>query len=311
MTVSNTGPVYDPNTRALRMSNTASGYTITVFGDFIVDNFSTFKMNNGTGSCTVNVFGDFLLNSGCYCIVTGGASSTLNVAGNVSVVGGDFIINEDGSFSTASFNIDGNFDFSGGIIRDSGTGPCEINFTGTGVQTYIKTGGSFQNDIDFDVAAGSILDMGTYVIDGGSGDFTLNLGAGIITAHLQGLSNTPGIGSVQLGGTKTFSSAADYTYNGSSAQVTGNAINTTNDLTLNNASGISLTNGITVNGDLNLVSGKVTSGGNVLYLANGAPGSLSYGAGSFIDGFFERAITGISHRLLFSSWCFSETDGLI
>ena len=186
MTVSSTGPVYDPNTRALRMSNTASGYTITVLGDFIVDNLSTFKMNNGTGSCTMNVLGDFYLNSGCYCIVTGGASSTLNVAGNVSVVGGDFIINEDGSFSTASFNIDGDFAFSGGIIRDSGTGPCEINFTGTGTQTYIKTGGSFQNDVDFDVAAGSILDMGTYVINGSSGDFTLNPGAGIITAHPPG-----------------------------------------------------------------------------------------------------------------------------
>ncbi|MEE4117098.1 MAG: hypothetical protein V2I37_13070, partial [Marinilabiliaceae bacterium] len=35
MTVSNTGPVFDPNTRALRMSNNSTGYTITVLGDFI------------------------------------------------------------------------------------------------------------------------------------------------------------------------------------------------------------------------------------------------------------------------------------
>ena len=37
----------------------------------------------------------------------------------------------------------------------------------------------------------------------------------------------------------------------------------------------------------------------MLYLANGAPGSLSYGAGSYIDGFFERAITSTASDYYF------------
>ena len=43
------------------MSNTATGYTINVIGNFVVDNNSVFKMNNSTGSCILNVDGDFTL----------------------------------------------------------------------------------------------------------------------------------------------------------------------------------------------------------------------------------------------------------
>ncbi|MCF8224046.1 MAG: hypothetical protein K9J25_12995, partial [Bacteroidales bacterium] len=269
MTVSGTG-AYNPNFRALRMSNTATGYTINVLGDLVIDNDASFKMNNNSGSCTMNVSGDFFLNSGSYCIVTGPASSDFNVAGSVTISGGVVIMHEDFSSTTASFNVDGDFSFTNGTITDNASGTCEINFTGSGLQTYLKSGGNYQNTIDFSVASGSILDVGTSLIDGSNGTFNLNSGAGIITANTEGLSSTFGLGSIQVTGTKTFSTGADYTYDGASLQITGNALPATvNDLTINNSSNISLTNSVSVNSDLSLTAGNLIIGTNDISINSG------------------------------------------
>jgi hypothetical protein len=82
--VLNTGNPPDPNNQSLRMSNTATDYTITVNGNVLINNNASFKMNNSTGSCTMNVGGSLNLNTGNFTIVTGTANSTLSVAGDVT-----------------------------------------------------------------------------------------------------------------------------------------------------------------------------------------------------------------------------------
>ena len=230
----------DPTNHALRMSNTSTGYTLTVNGNVVIDNDATFKMNNSTGSCVMNVAGDFTLNSACYfCIVTGDASSTLSVSGNVNITGGYLSMQEEAS-QPGILNVKGNLTLSGsGAIDETASGVGEINFNGSGTQIYSKTGGTITNTINFNVLNGSILNVGTSLIDGSDGSFNLNSGAGLITAHAQGISITSGTGSIQVAGSKIFSSGADYTYNGVSAQVTGNALpGSIHNFALNNPAGI-------------------------------------------------------------------------
>ncbi len=50
-TVLATGNTFDHVNLALRMSNSPTGYTINVGGDFLISGNATFKMNNSTGSC--------------------------------------------------------------------------------------------------------------------------------------------------------------------------------------------------------------------------------------------------------------------
>ena len=270
--------VYDHPNHSLRMSASGIGYTITVGGDFVVGNTSTFKMNSSNGSCFLNIGGNLLINSGNLTIVSGTVNSTVNVTGNVNVSGGNLNMKEHANSTTGILNVKGNFIQSGGIITllNAPPGAGAINFNGTATQTYSKSGGTISNAVNFTVNNGSILDMGTSVIDGSTGTFTLLSGAGIITAHFQGLSTTAGTGSIQVTGTKSFDAGADYTYNGLVAQLTGNGVSTVHNLTIDNPTGVTLSNSISTTALLNLNQGSVTTGGNILYLTNGTPGSLTY-----------------------------------
>ncbi|MCK7542397.1 MAG: hypothetical protein MZV63_71755 [Marinilabiliales bacterium] len=62
------------------------------------------------------------------------------------------------------------------------------------------------------------------VLDGSSGSFTLNSGAGLITAHPEGISSSGGTGSIRVTGTRSFDTGAGYTYNGSASQITGSGL---------------------------------------------------------------------------------------
>ena len=267
--VLSTGTPFDPNTQSLRISNTAVGYTINVAGNFVIDNNSTFKMNNGTGSCILSVGGNFTLSSGSYfTIVTGNANSTFSVAGDVNILG--TLDMQEESSMTGTLNVGGDFTLAGsGIIQESASGSGIINFNGITPQTYLNTGGIISNTINFNVNNGSVLDVGTSLIDGSDGNFILNAGAGIITAHEDGLSSDFGVGSIQVGGSISLDTGADYTYNGSVSQVTGNALpNTVRNLTINNSNGVSLINGVTVNGTLTLTSGEFNLNGNAFIISS-------------------------------------------
>jgi hypothetical protein len=168
-----------------------------------------------------------------------------------------------------------------------------FNFIKTGTQTYTKTGGTISNAINFIVSSGSILDMGTSVLDGSTGNFTLSSGAGIITKHVQGFSTTAATGCIQVTGTKTYDSGADYTYNGTAAQVTGNGLPATADnLTISNSLGVSLTGSASINGILDLQQGPLQINGQTLTI-NGALNRTGVGTGTVTGSATSNlAITG-------------------
>jgi len=259
------------NTGSLRFVNGSNGNTnnISIAGNYIQDGGRLFihgtnNLGNG-GSVTLTLNGSFSLNGG-----------TLNINGC-----------SDTRTTGVTFNIAGNFTMGAGTtLTETGGGTATIIFNGTTTQTYAKSGGTISNMINFSVASGSILDVGTSLIDGSNGTFTLNSGAGITTAHQQGLSTTVGTGSIHVTGTKTYNTGANYTYNGTTAQVTGNGLTGANNLTIDNAAGVTLSNAISVSGTLTLdgatlrsgaITGNAITGGGTLNLANSSTIALGTG----------------------------------
>ena len=174
----------------------------------------------------------------------------------------------------------GSFAMTGGVITETADSYGEIIFNGSAIQSFTKTGGTISNDIRFTVNSGANLSMGTSVLDGSSGTFILNAGATLTTAHQDGISSSGSTGSIQVSGTRSFSTAANYVYNGTSAQVTGSGLPATvNNLTVSNAAGVTLTSAVTVSNQLTLSSGSFVVGANTLSLNGpaiaGTPSNLS------------------------------------
>jgi len=262
----------------------------TAYGTFFINGDLTIQSTGSTGQFTFsdgseNTVGGSYFQSGGTVRLASGTATSLTVAGGFSMSGGTFTAS-DWFGEVGTLNIAGDFSLTSGTITELGNGSGNINFNGLGLQTYLKSGGTFSNTINFAVNNGSILDVGTSLIDGSSGTFTLNSGAGIITAHAQGLSTTAGTGSIQVTGTKTYDTGANYTYDGTVNQLTGNGLTGANNLTLSNAGGATLSTSVVVNGVLTLTNGKLTtSGTKLLSVANSATTAISGGsATSFING---------------------------
>ncbi len=125
-----------------------------------------------------------------------------------------------------------------------------------------------------------IFNMGTNTI-GNVGTFTLYSGGTLGIGSTAGITSSGATGNVQVTGTRTFNTGGNYTYNGSSAQVTGNGLPTTvNNLTINNTSNITLNASATVNNTLTFSGGKIILGTSNLTINNSGsiatPSSSTY-----------------------------------
>lgn len=213
------------------------------------------------------------------------SSSTLNISGNLSISGGTFDIYRPSS-NTGTINLSGNFSMSGGTLTKGGAGTGNFNFSKNGTQTYSKTSSTISSAINFTVNSGSTLSMGTNVLDGATGTFTLSSGGGLETGNTAGITTSGATGSIQVSGTRTYNTGANYTYNGTSAQVTGSGFTGANNLTINNSAGVTLLGNASLAGTLTLANGAFTVGsGNTITVANGGSvlstsGSLASGSGA-------------------------------
>ncbi len=201
-------------------------------------------------------------------ILSAGTTTTLSVLGNFSMNNGTLNFNSGANIS--AMNVAGNFSMSGGTITETSSGTANINFNGTSTQTYTKTAGSFANIINFEVSTNSTVDFGTSILDGSIGTFNLVGNGKVITKNTGGFALSGTTGTIQVSGTRTYSSTASYEFNGTSAQVTGLGLVTANNVTINNAAGVSLSTNTTINNLLTLLSGKLTIGSNNLTLGTGA-----------------------------------------
>ena len=262
----------------------------TVNGNFTVQNtgVGSLIIGNTTTNRTMTVGGDFIISGGAFAIkgaaITGG-DIKLAVNGNYEQSSGIFRPSRrvSSSTGTATLELKGNFTLSEGTFENSSAaGLGSVLFAKTGTQVYTKTGGTIASAINFTVNSGSTLSMGTNILDGSTGTFTLSSGGGIETGHTAGITLTGPTGSIQVTG-RTYNTGANYTFNGSSAQVTGAGFTGANNLTINNSAGVTLSGNASLAGTLTLTSGAFTVGsGNTITVSNG--GAISRTSGSLAAG---------------------------
>lgn len=118
--------------------------------------------------------------------------------------------------------------------------------------------------------SGTIICKGSNIITG-AGSFVMNPSTAIEIGSPQGIASDGSSGSIQLP-SLTFDQASDYIYAGTEAQVTGTGLPATiNNLTINNSTGVSLTNSVTINGTLILSDGEFTVNGTLTFQNSDTP----------------------------------------
>ena len=294
----------------LRIANSSTSRTVTVGGDFS-QSAGTFVVASGTGAAALNISSNFTLSGGTFILKDAAGNANLNVTGDYSQTGGIFDLraaNTSGSgtvtvarnFSLASGTFDlsgvgavgtlsvgGNFSHTGGTLTETSSGSGSIVFT-SGLHSYVS-GGTVANTVNYNVNSGASLMLGTSLLGNGSaGTFTLASGATLGIGDPAGISTSGATGNIRVTGTRSFNAGANYTYDGTAAQVTGSGLPATvNNLTITSVGGLTLNTTNTVNGTCLVASGARLlgtgriNGGPLILLGDIAPG---VGVGRFTSG---------------------------
>jgi hypothetical protein len=227
---------------------------------------------------TLTIGGNFYDNGGTIEATGTGttASVDLIVNGLFNLAGGTYYLQA--SSATGYIHAKGNVTISSGTIN-KGSGTGTFYFSGTSTQTFSKTSGTISSAVGFIINSNAIVDFGTSVLDGSSATFTLSSGGTLKTGNTGGIASSGTTGSIQVGSTRSFSTTANYEYNGSSAQVTGTGLQTSvNNLTINNSAGVTLSGNVAVSGTMTMTSGALTLSSYAL--TYGSSGILAYNGSS-------------------------------
>lgn len=258
----------------------------------------TIYMTKGA-SFSCNLVGTFTLDGGTFVEVERYGLPVLNVYGLFTINNGTFnhstynsnLANE----GIGTVNLFNNYLRTGGLHTETATltGRGEYNFAKTGLQTFVHTGGTITNTVNFTVNSGSIVNLVEYTVTGG-GSFTLSSGGGLILGSVNGITASGASGNVHVTGTRNFSTDGDYTYNANAPQVTGSGLPATvRNLTFDNANNVTLTGSSTATGILTFTNGKVITGIKELGSANTNPfGMVAYTDTKYVVGSLRRSVNG-------------------
>ena len=221
--------------------------------------------------------------SGSYVTAINGTSLTLNA--NTTAAGTTVALTfvqatanlqlTDNNGTNSQTNVKGNITFNTATLSNSGTGLGTINVNRTdGIpQIYTRNAGSVSGNATWNVMANAVFDVGTSTLPGAA--FNLNSGTTLRSSSATGI-----LGNITAG-IKNFSSGANYIFNGVSAQTTLNnftattpTANQVNNLTINNAAGVTLGNSLTVSNSTTLTNGKLTLGA-INLITNSITGSAN------------------------------------
>ena len=250
----------------------------TVNGNFTVADTGSGSFVLGIGVAgDLAVGGNFSQSGGTFRMAAGTAARILTVTNNFSLSGGTFDITSSGD---GTLNVGGNFSHTGGTFTETAASSPSANviFNGTAAQTY-TSGGTVSGTINFTVNNGANVMMGTSLLgNGSSGTFTLASGGTLGIGDPSGITTSGATGNVRVTGTRSFGTAGNYTYNGTAAQVTGNALTTVSNLEITNAAGVKLTTNVTVNGTCTIDANALLLGTNDINGAVVINGTIAAGA---------------------------------
>jgi hypothetical protein len=222
---------------------------------------------NAGSDITLNL-NDIEVNSGTLTI--SGSSTARNYTVNVN---GDINIFGNGVFSLGGSNLvatnlylKGNLNITStsASAYTGGQANRKTYFSKTGTQIYnapnSATVAAISTTHNFEVSAGSILDLGSGVITNGAGNFVVNPFGGLATSGINGLNTN--FTTSNVGFTLSLNTQGNYTFNGTTNQFTGTkfSIPQCNNLTINNTGAalsdtVKLSLPLTVDGVLTLTDG--------------------------------------------------------
>lgn len=290
--------------------NTFSGRT---YGNLVFESTSgawTIPVNTGTSACTINGSLSFgITGAGTVSwTLAGTVTSPFNISGNLSIGTGSSI-----SLAGIPITLNGNLTNNGTMTVNSTAGTFTFNGASASVAgsaapafaggCIVNSGKAVTLSQGLAVSGGTAtvngtLNCGTSVVSG-AGNFTLASGATLGIGDAAGITSSGATGNVQVSGTRTFSTSANYVYNGTVAQATGSGLpSTVNDLTVSNtlavaSGGVTLSGSTIVNGTLGLTLGRLITSANQMIIADA--GAVSGGtSGSYVDGNLQKvwATTG-------------------
>ncbi len=271
--------------------NNAGGFRPTLSYPNLVLNF-TASINPGANGITVT--GNLTIKNNAALRGTTSGNPIHNIGGAIIIETGGTWITTNGS-GTPTYNIGGDITNNGTIAALTANGTATINLTGTA--TTLITWGAFsglQYNLNLTTAenkviilndnmnvAGTITVNGTFIpsnkiVRGGT--FTLNPGAALNIRDADGISLTGDVGEIRTN-TRNFSTSANYTYQGSGSQSTGDGLPpTVANLHILNSEPVILSGSVEVTNFL-IVNGQLGTGSNTLSL-DATTGQASFEAGS-------------------------------
>jgi hypothetical protein len=177
-----------------------------------------------------------------------------------------------------------------GTQNASGT-YCALTITGDVTLTGPLTIGS-----SLTLANGATLNTNCQTVSG-PGSFTMEAGSTLSICSPVGITASGATGPIQVAGARSFSNDANYIYNGTAAQVTGDGLpGTARTLTVNNATGLTLSQALSIRQVARLQSGNLATGGNAFVLISTVNGTaLVDNTGGVVTGTgtMQRASNGL------------------
>ncbi|WP_210519238.1 fibronectin type III domain-containing protein [Hymenobacter terricola] len=129
----------------------------------------------------------------------------------------------------------------------------------------------------------------------GPGSFVLQAGGELQICEPAGIAATGATGAIQVTGPRTYAADASYTYNGTAAQLTGAGLPAqVRNLTVNNAPGLTLSQGVSITQVARLQSGNLATSGQGFTLLSSATGTAlidNIGGVVIGTGTMQRAVT--------------------
>lgn len=276
--------------------------TTNIGGNLNIQGGSSFGCANG--SAVFNIGGSYIQSGGTFAFNVAGVASygntstTLNIAGDLVMTGGTMDLTQSTANNAAigkgHINLVGNINLSGtaNLTQTSADSHGEICFAGTAVQTYVLNN-RVTNKIDYIINSGATVRCGALPLTS-SGIFSILSGGHMMMGSPSGITASSMAGNVQVTGTRTYSTGADYTYEGTSAQVTGNGLPATvHNLTINNSSDVTLTQTVGVSNLLTLTSGRLITGSSEVSVTNTSESSVAgYSTTAYVIGNLRRSVLG-------------------
>ena len=253
----NFGVLICSNGTVYKKSNTFNtGGPNNAWGDVTFNLYNYPEVNN-ISNLSIRLYAYKGVNSG-----TGGYMSIDNL-----MITADTIVSNAGNIALLNESSLYNSYYSGG----TGQTLTRANLVVNGPGTMVSLSSPLNISQNIIVSSGAAFICGNFPV-WGNGSFTLNNGGTLSIGSPGGISSaSDSSGNICLKGTRRYNSGANYYYNGSSAQITGNGLPAAlNCLSINNYNGVTLTNSLLVIDTLKLLSGNLFLGNNNLAMGDTA-----------------------------------------